>query len=265
MYKIKQTILIKLASLFRVNLLGTAYKGLGIGQDSDIRRNGEEFFLKSYLPKILKDSNEAIFDVGMNKGEYSELLLEYFPHHQIHGIEPNIALMAGLRSKFASSGNMHIHNFAISDSLSIDKLYVYKDDPVTGHASLNRGVLEILHNFVAIDSIDVETTTLSELCKYNGISHIDFLKIDIEGYELKALQSLGNLLEKVKVIQIEFNEMNILSRVFMFDFFTLLKHYNAYRLLPNGIFPLKKYNSTLEVFRYQNVVFINKAYDCFAS
>jgi len=48
--------------------------------------------------------------------------------------------------------------------------------------------------------------------------------------------------------------MNVFSRVFMHDFFELMKGYRFYRLLPHGLLPLKRYIPLTEIFAYQNIV-----------
>ena len=58
------------------------------------------------------------------------------------------------------------------------------------------------------------------------IDDIDFIKIDVEGHELAVLQGAVNMINqnRIKVIQFEFNVANILSRVFLKDFYDLLEN-----------------------------------------
>lgn len=51
-------------------------------------------------------------------------------------------------------------------------------------------------------SIDVTVTTVRETVKQ---SHIDFVKLDLQGAELKALIGMGNLLAETEMLWIEFN------------------------------------------------------------
>jgi hypothetical protein len=65
---------------------------------------------------------------------------------------------------------------------------------------------------------------------------------------------------RIDIIQFEFGEMNIASRVFFKDFYDLLSgQYHLYRLLPNGLLPLEPYNARRhEIFIYQNIIAINR-------
>jgi FkbM family methyltransferase len=264
MSDLAQSFIIKIATLLNVNLLGTAHKGIGVGSNGDIYNSGESNFVKKYLSKLIIDKYDLIVDVGMNKGEYTSLVSSVFPNNPIHGFEPNITLIPSLKTKFSNQPNINIHNVAISDKSSNMKIYVYEKDHMTGHGSLNKEVFSVFHKTDKIKSIDTRAITLKQFCDENRIDRISFLKLDIEGHEYKALKSLDSQrMNKIKAIQIEFNEMNILEKVFLRDFVKLLCNFNLYRIKPKGLIPLKEYNPSMEIFRFQNIVFINKELDPF--
>ena len=61
----------------------------------------------------------------------------------------------------------------------------------------------------------------------------------------------------IDIIQIEFNEMNVVSRTFMKDLVDLLPSFTFYRLMPDGMRPLGEYNPVVyEIFAFQNIVAI---------
>jgi hypothetical protein len=56
-------------------------------------------------------------------------------------------------------------------------------------------------------------------------------------------------------IQIEFNEMNLLSRYSINDLADLLKGYRLYRLLPKALIEIKNaYSLENKIFAYQNII-----------
>ncbi len=68
----------------------------------------------------------------------------------------------------------------------------------------------------------------------------------------------------IDVIQFEFNEMNVISRVFMKDFFELLPNYRIYRLLGDGVIEFEVYDPTfMEVFAFQNIACVRRDIDPF--
>ena len=74
----------------------------------------------------------------------------------------------------------------------------------------------------------------------------------------KALQE-----KKIKALHIEFNEMNIISKVSFKDFWDLLFNYKIFRILPGGgLLPIKNYSPIMcEIYAFQNLVAILKD-DC---
>ena len=50
------------------------------------------------------------------------------------------------------------------------------------------------------------------------------------------------------------------SRVFFRDIAEILSEYRAFRLLPKGVIPLGKRPLAVELFAFQNIVFVHKKY-----
>jgi hypothetical protein len=62
---------------------------------------------------------------------------------------------------------------------------------------------------------------------------IDYVKIDVEGWELSVLQGFGDLVYNMRVIQFEFGGSNIDTRTFFQDFWYFFKDHNfsIYRII----------------------------------
>ncbi len=66
----------------------------------------------------------------------------------------------------------------------------------------------------------VKLSTLDSYCKNKNITQIDFLKMDIEGNEYKALLGACEMIENgaINSIQIEFGGCNVDSRTYFKDY-----------------------------------------------
>ncbi len=120
------------------------------------------------------------------------------------------------------------------------------------HAGVIEGIYRKESGQCMVDVIDLDTFVAE-----NDISQIDLLKIDTEGHELEVLKGASNLLRenRVRAIQFEFNEMNVVSGVFFRDFYQLLPNYKFYRMLRDGLSPLGSYSPLwCELFAFQNIV-----------
>ena len=72
-----------------------------------------------------------------------------------------------------------------------------------------------------------------------GVSHVDLLKIDVEGMEDKVLRGFERLLREraVDLVQFEYGRVNIISHFLLSDFHALFQSY-GYRvgkLYPDGV------------------------------
>ncbi len=258
--KIKKLILL-LAKYAGIDLLLLAYNDMGIFKYQNEYVSGENFLIKSFLKQKLQKNNPIIFDVGANIGKYSKNLISNFPEAYIYAFEPNPNTFEILNFNFSNTNTknyLKLHNLGLSSKLSSRKLYTYRKDRASEHASIHKDVLLELHGDRDIVAIDFKTTTLDIFCEQNNIDFIDFLKIDTEGHEFEVLQGSKRMLseKKISIIQFEFNEMNIVTNVFLKDFYKLLKGYQIYRLDSDRLIPLPKYSSRNEIFQFQNFVAI---------
>jgi FkbM family methyltransferase len=234
-------------------------RGLGILNYENDKVSGERYLIKTILPKVIKTDSPLFFDIGANIGNYSLTLLDRFPRAFIHAFEPHPRNYSHLTDRMPSS-KVKFHNIAIGESKGKSILYDRADCDGSEHASLHEAVISEIHK-QKIVTFEVAVETLDDLVEREGVSYIDFMKIDAEGNELAVLQGASKLLENGNIgcINFEFNEMNIVSRVFVRDFRKILHNYEFYRLLPNGLLPLGDSPLATELFAYQNILAFPKS------
>lgn len=239
-----------------------AYNNIGILNYKTNRDSGEDYFIEDFLPKFLnKRNNHVFFDVGANVGEYSLTLSKNFTKANIYSFEPNINTFNVLKKNVGSTSSITPTNIGMSDYKKDTKIYTYTTDSISGHASMYKEVFSSMHKRSNLQSVDIKLETIDDFCLENKIEIIDFLKIDTEGHELDVLKGAKNMLNQgnIKIIQFEFNEMNVISKVFLKDFYNILKSYKLYRLDTSKLIPLFEYNSINEIFKFQNFIAIHKS------
>lgn len=237
---------------FNKNLLLLNLNALGILNFENNDISGENNFLKKHFTL---NSKAVVFDVGANIGDYALNIKAISGDTVIYAFEPNPNTFVTLVQNTKAT-NIICNNLGLGSSEAELTLYDYKGAQGSGHASLYPEVFDDLWK-AEKDAIKVNILTIDKFCKDNQIVKIDFLKIDTEGNELEVLKGASELLNNkgIDVIQFEFNEMNIYSRVFFNDFIKILPNYNFFRLLPNDLTPLLPYTPLYnEIFAYQNIV-----------
>jgi hypothetical protein len=120
------------------------------------------------------------------------------------------------------------------------------------------------YRMTQVRSVPFEIVSLDDFCSDEGIDRIDFLKIDMEGLELEVLRGATRMLKEQRfgIIQFEFGECDIFSRVFLRDFYQFLVGYRFARLCSQGLLDLGPYRHENEIFRNQNIVVVPDALKC---
>lgn len=240
---------IRFQSIFRALYL-VSLEGMNIGRGADFKDSGEKYVL-DYINNHLKDLNNLIvFDVGANRGDYSVLLKKTFGSKAtIYSFEPSKYTYNELKRTTEGLDNINTYNFGFGREDS--ELTLYSDSNGSGLASVYKR--RMAHYEVNLEKEEVvEIKKIDTFCQEQKIDRINFLKLDIEGHEFKALEGAGQLLKSKKIdfIQFEFGQCDIDSRTFFQDFYYLLKdNYRLYRILKNGLYPITDYNETAELFR----------------
>ena len=196
-----------------------------IGQNywaTELEQSGELAVLDQLKPHLT-------FDVGANVGTFAKAASRY---GLVYGFEPSSAAFA----KIPSHENIRPFNFALSASKGTATLH--------GSGDTIASLIEQpdpRRPLTVTEQVYVET--LDSFCDANGIDRIDLLKIDTEGYELEVLKGAARMLPRIRHVQFEFGHFH--SRVLLKDFFDLMPGRQFYRIVSDGLWPIK-YREELE-------------------
>lgn len=245
-------------------LLNLAVRGMGVGNPSTEVISASENRLLSRLASL---PELTVFDVGAHVGEYASQLRKLCPSAKIWAFEPHPASFRELRGAAQREGFIAV-DVALSDSSGSAALYDHATVAVgSAHASLHAGVIERIHHGQSTVH-DVQVTTIDDFMTGNEIGHVNLLKVDAEGHELAILRGARQAIasSEIDVVQFEFNEMNVMSRVFFKDFYDVLPGFSFYRMVSDGLVPVGAYHArTHELFILQNIVAIRDSVEYGAS
>ena len=147
---------------------------------------------------------ETVFDVGANVGDMTMSMCERFPGATVYAFEPCSTTFETLRARVEASpyrDRVRLHKLGFYDTNGTALLHV------TSHHGAN-SLVDISPSYHVFnphvreeDSEDVRLVRLDDFVSEAGISHIDLMKVDVEGaeYEVFAVgvRTLSSMVDTV--------------------------------------------------------------------
>jgi len=165
------------------------------------------------LERIIRPDWRCI-DVGAHLGSFLEVLLKLAPHGHHVAFEPSALRCPLLAARFPQ---VEIHRVAIGECAGSASFY---EDRTWGAMS------RILPSADASQTHIVEVRSLDEMLAH--LPRVDFIKLDIEGYELPALRGGRKIISRDRPIVLM--ECGGDERMETFDFVTGELGYELYTL-----------------------------------
>ncbi|MFC4293987.1 FkbM family methyltransferase [Novosphingobium tardum] len=224
---------------------------------NDIASNGEAALIARVLKQV-EDRSPVLFDVGANRGEWSEAALACLAqlqrHAALHLFEAAPHAAAHLREQFAAVPGLVVHGIALSDRSGTAPFALV--GPTAGTNSLEIGS----HN-PSVTTIEVPVEPGAQVAQSHGIGYIDLLKIDTEGHDFAVLSGFEPMLAagQIGVVQFEYNSRWLAARRSLLDVFGLAEKtgYRVGRVAPDGIELFDRWNPECDRFFEDNYALVS--------
>ena len=190
-----------------------------------------------FLDKVVSNGDVCI-DIGANLGYITVLLSRLSGSGgKVYAVEPVIPILSVLKSNTKNLKNVEIYPFALGEENKKIKL--------GNNTKKQKGFIASGSNFVLEQSSETDSTTDvefdAEMKKgselFNNLDRLDFIKCDIEGYEVVVIPEMEPVILKFNpIVLIEARRQN---RIQMLDFFASHK-YHAFVLNNGKLHPAKK-------------------------
>jgi len=134
---------------------------------------------------------DVTLDIGANLGIVSlHLAQSVGPHGHVHAFEPSPLVIPYLTDTINSNPDLRITHHGIALGREQSKLFLHIPPRNAGEATL---MTDGAKN--AMNSVEVSVETLSTFAATQGLTQIDFIKIDVEGFEAEVLAGGKALLD----------------------------------------------------------------------
>jgi FkbM family methyltransferase len=157
----------------------------------------------------------VILEAGAHNGFNTLQMAEFWPSARIYAFEPVPAAFAELMEKTSRySAQIHCYQVGLGANKGRVPMYVSGDGssgscqsssllaPAEGHFSE--------YSFVGFDqTLNVDVVTIDEWASENNVSRIDFIRLDMQGYELEALKGAHNILKNASAVQLEVSHVQL--------------------------------------------------------
>lgn len=193
--------------------------------------HNEAIFLHYFLT-----SDMTFVDIGANQGEMSLIAASKIKSGHIFAFEPvsHQRKLLEINKKINDFKNIEIYSFGLGNCSSSQPIYTSDDTSV--HSGMNEGLSSLYSSSDRNILQEVIQIKVFDDLFFNDLERLDFIKIDVEGAELFALEGMVKSIQKFKpVILIEINEETFKAANYttkdIVDFFDNLNY---------GFFEIKK-------------------------
>ncbi|HST02681.1 MAG TPA: FkbM family methyltransferase [Usitatibacter sp.] len=185
--------------------------------DYDFHSNGEG----RVLALLAGRAPRVVLDVGANRGDWSRMAEGLLPQAVIHAFEIVPDTFRTLSQNVAGKPRIVPHPLGLADTEG--DIEVFFAEGRSEIATCVTGVSESIHGY-SPPRVPARVTTGDLFCEREGIERIDFLKLDVEGFEPNVLRGFARMLQggHICAMQFEYGYGNVVSRFLLRDYYELL-------------------------------------------
>lgn len=174
-------------------------------------------------------SFSGVLHVGANVGEEAPVYRELGIHKQIW-IEPNKELLPRLNENVQAHGvEAYVLNVCAGDENKTVMLHIANNGGQSSSV-LELGTHAVVHPEVHyVRDQEILMVRLEDFLVDEVIAGVDFLNIDVQGFELQVLQGLGRFVDQMKAIYLEINKEELYKGCALIDSIDLFMTAHRFR------------------------------------
>ncbi len=159
-----------------------------------------KYIIKKHIPDC-----SVVLEAGAHRGRDTLKLHALWPHATIHAFEPVPLLYTLLRTATADISAIRCYNYALSTITGVAPCFISTGKRDTVSSLLEPNQPHIYYPDVQFTVQQVPTITLDDWAHRYAISRIDFMWLDMQGFELFMLRASTQSIATVKALYMEVN------------------------------------------------------------
>lgn len=219
-------------------------------EDWDLHLNGEQHLLASVAG--LSPEGFTAFDVGSFAGEWAKLALALNTRAEVHCFEVVEHVFATLQGNLADRPNVVLNRSGLwSETRAMTGHFV-------GDLPTMSSLVPQVWSYTGAESVsfDVSVETGDDYCARRGVTHVDFLKVDVEGAELEVIRGFAKLFGDgaIDAVQFEYGPLTLASNHSLKDYHTFFSDAGMVlgKIYPGYVKLFDRYYPGLDDFRWGN-------------
>lgn len=146
----------------------------------------------------------VIIDGGAHRGGSVEAFSRFAPQAEFHCFEPDPLLAEELVGTFKGKSNVHVVRAALGESKGKATFNINASRPTN---SLLPPVETLQSDLQAlcllVEQVEVDVISIDGYCEAEGVKRVDIIKLDLQGYDYKALLGAKSTLQGARVVLVE--------------------------------------------------------------
>ncbi|MHA1565835.1 MAG: FkbM family methyltransferase [Alphaproteobacteria bacterium] len=142
-------------------------------------------------------------DIGANKGQFSLFIAQSFPTARVTAFEPLPGPAATYRKLFAANPRVTLHQAAIGPTPGEHKIYVSQRDDSSSLLPITERQQTLFPGTGLKETTTVHIAPLRDFLTPAALTGPSLLKLDVQGFELAALQGCASLLSHFAYVYVE--------------------------------------------------------------
>jgi FkbM family methyltransferase len=184
-------------------------------------------FIQRYLP-----TDAVVVEAGACMGDDTVPMAKFWSKGQVHAFEPVPHLFQYLQQNTAKCKNVTCYPLALGEKRGTQTIHVSSGASLGSSSLLKpKEHLTLYPGVTFEEDIEVQVTTLDEWAVAHHVFRVDFLWLDLQGFEYLVLKSSPAVLSMVRAIYTEVNLKEIYEGALLYGDFKKWLQGNGFQVV----------------------------------